>query len=125
MQEGKNLPGDPETPRQLLEDLSRDVNLILDEIDEVLEENAEEFVRSYVQKGGNGGGEVLTFIQAWMQAIGPQRAADVLELLTSLYEDDWPYKLLTLRYGSRTARYWMNVGEVLRTEIASGRRNAT
>jgi ubiquitin-like protein Pup len=24
----------------------------LDEIDEVLEENAEEFVRSYVQKGG-------------------------------------------------------------------------
>lgn len=25
---------------------------LLDEIDEVLEENAEEFVRSYVQKGG-------------------------------------------------------------------------
>ena len=25
---------------------------ILDEIDEVLEENAEEFVKSYVQKGG-------------------------------------------------------------------------
>ncbi len=29
-----------------------DVDAILDEIDEVLEENAEEFVRSYVQKGG-------------------------------------------------------------------------
>jgi ubiquitin-like protein Pup len=28
------------------------VEAILDEIDEVLEENAEEFVRSYVQKGG-------------------------------------------------------------------------
>jgi ubiquitin-like protein Pup len=28
------------------------VDAILDEIDEVLEENAEEFVRSYVQKGG-------------------------------------------------------------------------
>jgi|HubBroStandDraft_4_1064222.scaffolds.fasta_scaffold660287_1 ubiquitin-like protein Pup len=28
------------------------VDGILDEIDEVLEENAEEFVRSYVQKGG-------------------------------------------------------------------------
>jgi ubiquitin-like protein Pup len=28
------------------------VGAILDEIDEVLEENAEEFVRSYVQKGG-------------------------------------------------------------------------
>jgi len=32
--------------------LSDDVDAILDEIDEVLEENAEEFVRSYVQKGG-------------------------------------------------------------------------
>ena len=34
------------------EKLSDDVDAILDEIDEVLEENAEEFVRSYVQKGG-------------------------------------------------------------------------
>jgi prokaryotic ubiquitin-like protein Pup len=34
------------------EKLSEDVDSILDEIDEVLEENAEEFVRSYVQKGG-------------------------------------------------------------------------
>lgn len=32
--------------------LSEDVDDILDEIDEVLEENAEEFVRAYVQKGG-------------------------------------------------------------------------
>lgn len=29
-----------------------DVDELLDEIDEVLEANAEEFVRSYVQKGG-------------------------------------------------------------------------
>ncbi len=29
-----------------------DVDELLDEIDEVLEDNAEEFVRSYVQKGG-------------------------------------------------------------------------
>jgi len=34
------------------EKLSEDVDAILDEIDSVLEENAEEFVRSYVQKGG-------------------------------------------------------------------------
>jgi ubiquitin-like protein Pup len=34
------------------EKLADDVDAILDEIDEVLEENAEEFVRSYVQKGG-------------------------------------------------------------------------
>jgi ubiquitin-like protein Pup len=32
--------------------LTDDVDDILDEIDEVLEANAEEFVRGYVQKGG-------------------------------------------------------------------------
>lgn len=34
------------------EKLSDDVDDILDEIDSVLEENAEDFVRGYVQKGG-------------------------------------------------------------------------
>ncbi|MGH3097542.1 MAG: ubiquitin-like protein Pup [Streptosporangiales bacterium] len=34
------------------EKLTEDVDAILDDIDEVLEENAEEFVRQYVQKGG-------------------------------------------------------------------------
>jgi ubiquitin-like protein Pup len=34
------------------EKLSEDVDAILDEIDSVLEENAEEFVKQYVQKGG-------------------------------------------------------------------------
>jgi ubiquitin-like protein Pup len=33
-------------------DLSADLESVLDAIDNVLEENAEEFVRSYVQKGG-------------------------------------------------------------------------
>jgi ubiquitin-like protein Pup len=33
-------------------EMSDDVDSILDEIDGVLEENAEEFVRQYVQKGG-------------------------------------------------------------------------
>lgn len=32
--------------------IKTDLDLILDQIDEVLEENAEEFVKSYVQKGG-------------------------------------------------------------------------
>jgi ubiquitin-like protein Pup len=32
--------------------LDDDVDAILDEIDEVLESNAEEFVRGFVQKGG-------------------------------------------------------------------------
>jgi ubiquitin-like protein Pup len=34
------------------EKLGDDVDDILDEIDEVLESNAEEFVKGYVQKGG-------------------------------------------------------------------------
>jgi ubiquitin-like protein Pup len=34
------------------EELKAELDDLLDEIDEVLEENAEEFVRSYVQKGG-------------------------------------------------------------------------
>jgi ubiquitin-like protein Pup len=32
--------------------LDADVDSLLDEIDDVLEENAEEFVRGFVQKGG-------------------------------------------------------------------------
>jgi ubiquitin-like protein Pup len=34
------------------EKLSEDVDSLLDEIDDVLEENAEEFVKGYIQKGG-------------------------------------------------------------------------
>ena len=34
------------------EKLKAELDDLLDEIDEVLEENAEDFVRSYVQKGG-------------------------------------------------------------------------
>jgi prokaryotic ubiquitin-like protein Pup len=34
------------------EKLTEDVDAILDEIDEVLETNAEDFVRAFVQKGG-------------------------------------------------------------------------
>lgn len=35
-----------------VEKIGEDVDDILDEIDAVLEENAEEFIRGYVQKGG-------------------------------------------------------------------------
>ena len=45
-------PQGTEEVRERHEKLSEDVDAILDEIDDVLEENAEEFVRSYVQKGG-------------------------------------------------------------------------
>jgi prokaryotic ubiquitin-like protein Pup len=42
---------DPEVAERH-EKLTEDVDDLLDEIDSVLEENAEEFVRGYVQKGG-------------------------------------------------------------------------
>ncbi len=42
---------DPEAAARR-EKVSEDVDDLLDEIDSVLEENAEEFVRGYVQKGG-------------------------------------------------------------------------
>ena len=34
------------------EKLDQDIDAMLDEIDDVLEENSEDFVRSFVQKGG-------------------------------------------------------------------------
>lgn len=34
------------------EQLDEDIDAILDEIDEVLEANAEDFVKSFIQKGG-------------------------------------------------------------------------
>lgn len=44
-------PTDPEAAEHQ-QKLTEDVESMLDEIDDVLEENAEEFVRGYVQKGG-------------------------------------------------------------------------
>lgn len=47
---------EPEAPASVEQasqaDLDADVDSILDEIDSVLEENAEDFVKSFVQKGG-------------------------------------------------------------------------
>jgi prokaryotic ubiquitin-like protein Pup len=51
-EEEETAPRDTDEVRERQEKLTDDVDAILDEIDEVLEENAEEFVRSYVQKGG-------------------------------------------------------------------------
>ncbi|NYH77814.1 ubiquitin-like protein Pup [Actinopolyspora biskrensis] len=41
-----------QTGSQRREQLADDTETTLDEIDDVLEEDAEQFVRSYVQKGG-------------------------------------------------------------------------
>jgi ubiquitin-like protein Pup len=42
----------PRTTETAPSELDTDVDAILDEIDTVLEENAEDFVKSFVQKGG-------------------------------------------------------------------------
>ncbi len=45
-------PQDEAVSTERGEKLKADLDELLDEIDEVLEDNAEEFVRNYVQKGG-------------------------------------------------------------------------
>lgn len=40
------------SPQEAAERLRDEIDDLLDEIDEVLETNSEEFVRNYVQKGG-------------------------------------------------------------------------
>lgn len=47
--EPDEAPPPPQTQAQVRDD---DVDAILDEIDDVLETNAEEFVKGFVQKGG-------------------------------------------------------------------------
>ncbi|KAA0023656.1 ubiquitin-like protein Pup [Antrihabitans cavernicola] len=44
--------GDGSAGQERREKLADDTDDLLDEIDDVLEENAEDFVRAYVQKGG-------------------------------------------------------------------------
>ncbi len=44
--------GDAPAASETGEKLKADIDDLLDEIDDVLETNAEDFVRSYVQKGG-------------------------------------------------------------------------
>ncbi|MGQ0744311.1 MAG: ubiquitin-like protein Pup [Acidimicrobiales bacterium] len=59
--EHKRKPDSPRSPEEgevvpavgrQGEKLKSDLDDLLDEIDDVLEENAEEFVKSYIQKGG-------------------------------------------------------------------------
>ncbi|BCY12446.1 ubiquitin-like protein Pup [Actinoplanes sp. L3-i22] len=49
--EDVTVEANPEVAERHAE-ITEDVDDLLDEIDSVLEENAEEFVRGYVQKGG-------------------------------------------------------------------------
>jgi len=47
-----DLTGSTGAGQERREKLAEDTDDLLDEIDDVLEENAEDFVRAYVQKGG-------------------------------------------------------------------------
>ena len=49
---GEPVTGSTAAGQERREKLSEETDDLLDEIDDVLEENAEEFVKSYVQKGG-------------------------------------------------------------------------
>jgi ubiquitin-like protein Pup len=51
-QKREDVTEDVEAPARQGEALKEELDDLLDEIDSVLESNAEEFVRSYVQKGG-------------------------------------------------------------------------
>lgn len=50
--EDEDLSGAAPAGQERREKLAADTDDLLDEIDDVLEENAEDFVRAYVQKGG-------------------------------------------------------------------------
>jgi ubiquitin-like protein Pup len=53
--EGEGEAGKEGGPQKLAKrgkELKEEMDALVDEIDEVLEENAEEFVKNYVQKGG-------------------------------------------------------------------------
>ena len=51
-QEAEVVEDAPAADSKQGEKIKAELDDLLDEIDEVLEENAEDFVRSYVQKGG-------------------------------------------------------------------------
>src|SRR5664280_2397093 len=55
---------------------------LLDEVDNVLEENAEEFVRNYVQAGGNGGGQYLVLAERIADTFGIEALHRLLGLLS-------------------------------------------
>ena len=50
--EDEDATGSGAAGQERREKLAADTDDLLDEIDDVLEENAEDFVRAYVQKGG-------------------------------------------------------------------------
>jgi ubiquitin-like protein Pup len=105
------------------EALSEELDDLLAAVDDVLEENAEEFVNQYVQAGGNGGGIYIEFFEAWIAAIAPERAQELLMLLRlatpDLYLDQfepvlsWDYveMVVDARYGSCAEKY---IGEIHR-----------
>lgn len=105
--ERTDIAGEGGAPRQLLTSLDD----LLDEVDGLLsEEDPEEFVRSYVQRAGNGGGQFVALLQTWVQALGPERVRDFLRLLhftedKESYVRDGAWTLLSLRYGERAAGY--------------------
>lgn len=61
--------------------IKEDFDKLLDEIDEILEENAEEFVRSYVQRPGNGGGLTVQWISEFAHGFGPRLTRRLVQFI--------------------------------------------
>lgn len=105
-------PGDTQRPaipppREMLQEYSD----LLEEIDEVLEANADEFVRAYIQRGGNGGGEYAALFESWSEALGRDRTDELLTMLGDMeshYEESWCFNLIRARYGDAAARYFLD-----------------
>lgn len=123
------MADDAPAPRMLLGGLDE----VLAELDSVLPDDADTVVRTFVQAGGNGGGEAAAVLQEWVGSLGVNDAQDITAALLALtaepdavnpndlgalYARDsgWPFDpdtqgwgfwLLSLRYGLATASYWL------------------
>lgn len=116
---------------------------LLADLDAVLPSDPEAVVRAFVQAGGNGGGEPVALLHAWIEALGPAEAQEVMAALQALsivadradgvyggfdewpfreFDHGWGYRLLAVRYGLHTASYWQSA-EVFLPELVetSGR----
>lgn len=122
MSENDHLP-DPEPPddgddadkaaaaagQERRERLGEDVDTILDEIDDVLEENAEVFVRAYVRKGGQGWSSFLDpsfFVGAAAASVVAAASWDALKLSVNKV-------IAALRHTGDGSAHMLNADELL------------
>src|SRR3954451_24924062 len=99
--EDDDLTGSTAAGQERREKLAEETDDLLDEIDDVLEENAEDFVRAYVQKGGQCPGRTAN---SW-----PFRHHPYPEHLPSL----WTYRPFLNCCAARRPNFSPSTGRVL------------